>query len=266
VFKLSNFLLLEAKGRVVISNDDNKENCQSHQKQRGAGRVAPEKQSGIMLTGTQVANIQIRQANSSLANNDSKEITSKATPMYQWAIQASFADREVIENAMRKDEDKERAMMAAEDKIVRPGSNGAVDSVVIEAALEARKTVGVLHQPTLTGDVGHDMGCGCCHQFRSSTTQSTREVSASRIDRSSGRGERIVGYGPPGQLDQGRTHHKNIAVHKESSDMSSQQVVRPAVLAVIENDMRGVNTMTGSNNGAAVLPEMFKNFLNSFWQ
>jgi hypothetical protein len=264
VFKLSNFLLLEAKGRVVISNDDNKENCQSHQKQRGAGRVAPEKQSGIMLTGTQVANIQIRQANSSLANNDSKEITSKATPMYQWAIQASFADREVIENAMRKDEDKERAMMTVEDKIVGPGSSGAVDSVRIEDALEARKTNGVLHQPTLMGDVGHNMGCGCCHQFRNSTTQSTREASASRIDGSSGRGERIVGYGR--QLDQGRTHHKNIAVHKESSDMASQQVVRPAVLAVIENDMRGVNTMTGSNNGAAVVPELLKNFLNSFWQ
>jgi ethanolamine permease len=54
-------------------------------------------------------------ANSSVANNDSKEIGSKAAPIFEWML--SGADMQIIENEIRKDEESERLLMAGEDKL-----------------------------------------------------------------------------------------------------------------------------------------------------
>jgi hypothetical protein len=116
---ISKIMQTRAKRKIaavpVVANPSDV-NSQVLQQDTGSENAFGEAKSGIVLPDRQATSLKERQnkrGESSLANNDSKEIVSKVVSVYQRLT--SRGDIEVIENAIQKDEERERELMAEED-------------------------------------------------------------------------------------------------------------------------------------------------------
>jgi hypothetical protein len=217
------------------------------------------KLSGIIFSERHSARAKDRQrflGNSSVANNDSKEIVSKSAPMYEWMI--SGADVHVIENEIRKDELKEREMMSSEDKPVTKYPINEHSSMSGRQQYQQRQLE--LHQQfsadvaekrqQLVKDFAADYANkaiqvstkGCIEQMNPDAMLGTFMQSASAssnkdaliLERLNSVDSRIAVQQKPKGLD----------LPTIQENLSLQPTVRPAVLAAIENDMRGFSTPT----------------------
>jgi hypothetical protein len=274
---ISKIMQTRAKRKIaavpVVANPSDV-NSQVLQQDTGSENAFGEAKSGIVLPDRQATSLKERQnkrGESSLANNDSKEIVSKVVSVYQRLT--SRGDIEVIENAIQKDEERERELMAEEDTNANEfSSDPAVQASeqcslvtgngVVSGTDNTAAKVDSLPPSLLQGsdpETGHGLSVGCCagSQPSSQAQLDSRNIRSPKIDRG-----RVRVTIPEETL--GSANRKLLALSKEASDRALVPEIRPAVLAAIENDMRG---FTGPVAVRSIRQAIFlvKRWANTVW-
>jgi hypothetical protein len=274
---ISKIMQTRAKRKIaavpVVANPSDV-NSQVLQQDTGSENAFGEAKSGIVLPDRQATSLKERQnkrGESSLANNDSKEIVSKVVSVYQRLT--SRGDIEVIENAIQKDEERERELMAEEDTNAHVFSPAPAVQALEQCSLETGNgvvsgtdntaaKVDSLPPSLLQGsdpETGHGLSVGCCagSQPSSQAQLDSRNIRSPKIDRG-----RVRVTIPEETL--GSANRKLLALSKEASDRALVPEIRPAVLAAIENDMRG---FTGPVAVRSIRQAIFlvKRWANTVW-
>jgi hypothetical protein len=224
--------------------------------------------SGVIIPIRQASKVSkpVRgKGNSSMANNDSKEIAPK-TQMYEWMI--SGADMEIIDNEILRDEERERELMKGEDQDAphfhacakSSVIDGTADESVLETSLKMSKRESMSKTPSV-GVMEYDIGC--CGQFYSCPT--TSAITGSLPDRLAPAAEQRATAPQSFHRRAFPMHDASVEDQRmDHEDQALQLSVRPGVLAAIESDMHVYSLPVGMKNLHGVIIDL-KRSLNSVW-
>jgi hypothetical protein len=214
--------------------------------------------SGVVLplAHTEPHNRSVMDPNSSVANNDSKQVLSVMIPVFEWRM--SVADMQIVENEIRKDEERERNLMFAED------SRAHKDTSIHHTA-SARQQY---HQQQLNlqqqFNAGHkrnqlqaevDLGALEPEEAKIISNEIEYENASvpDQVIRSTSHLDNLMAMeavkkciivDPQNNMElrvnpQQRQHEIELRMIQSASGSQLQPVVRPAVLVAIEHDMHG---------------------------